>query len=97
MAKTLTELSRQTWTAESPNLEHVNSGSLQRIAEATEKMAQRHTELIRQRDEFERSANYWRVQSDTKDRQIASQKGQITKLRKKLAAQQSGQGAGRQP
>lgn len=94
MDKTLIELSRQTWTAENPNLEHINAGSLQRIAAATEKMAERHTELIRQRDSFERAAEHWRGKADDKDRRIAALKGEITKLRKKLAAQQSGQGAG---
>ncbi len=34
-------------------IEQINCGSLMRIADATEKMAQRHTELIRDRDFYE--------------------------------------------
>ncbi|NMU88369.1 hypothetical protein HGQ98_00500 [Achromobacter ruhlandii] len=94
MSKTLTELSRSTWTTENPDMGAINAGSLQRIAAATEKMAERHTELIRQRDSFEKAAHYWREKSDIKDRRIASLKGQITKLRKALAAQPAQQGAG---
>ncbi len=94
MGKTFTELSRLTWTTENPDVGAINAGSLQRIAAATEKMAERHTELIRQRDSFEKAADHWRQQSDIKDRRIASLKGQVTKLRKALAAQQAEQGAG---
>lgn len=95
MSKTFTELSRSAWTTEKPDVGAINAGSLQRIAAATEKMAERHAELIRQRDEFERSANYWRSQYEQKDFSIRSLKGQITKLRKALAAQQAELGAGR--
>lgn len=94
MGKTFTELSRLTWTTENPDVAAINAGSLQRIAAATEKMAERHTELIRQRDRFEKDVHYWRQQSDIKDRRIASLKGQVTKLRKALAAQPAQQGAG---
>jgi hypothetical protein len=58
-------------------------GALLRIADATEKMAQRHTELIRQRDEFERSANYWSRRFHQMERRCRALKGQITKLKKK--------------
>ncbi len=86
MAETIKNMSRKEWTHSADSLEAINAGSLQRIADATERMAQRHTELLQQRDGFERSANYWRNQSSHKDRRINSLKGQITKLRKRLAA-----------
>lgn len=86
MGENIKTMSRKEWSHDANSLEAINAGSLQRIADATEKMAQRHTELIRQRDDFERSANYWRGQSDQKDFNIRSLKGQVTKLRKKLAA-----------
>lgn len=66
------------------SLEHINAGSLQRIADATEKMAQRHTELISERDSARRQAEHWRDRGAAKDRQIAALRGQITKLRKRL-------------
>lgn len=97
MDKTLINQSRKNWVTngDGANLEQINAGSLQRIAAATEKMAERHTELIRQRDSFEKAAHHWREQSEIKDRRIASLKGQVTKLRKALAAQPAQHGAGR--
>lgn len=64
----------------------LKTGALLRIADATEKMAQRHTELIEQRDRYER---YWeesRRTIEARDRQIAALRGQITKLKRRLAA-----------
>ena len=45
--------SREVWTS-AKTVEHINAGSLQRIADATELMARRHLDLIRERDEYER-------------------------------------------
>lgn len=40
-------------TTDAPlNIEQINLGAMLRIADATEKMAQRHTELIDQRDYY---------------------------------------------
>ena len=43
--------SREVWTS-AKTVEHINAGSLQRIADATELMARRHLDLIRERDEY---------------------------------------------
>lgn len=64
-------------------LEQINCGAILRIADATEKMAQRHTQLIEERDRYYR---YWQ---DSEKRAghwlnvIRSLRGQITKLKKK--------------
>lgn len=58
-------------------------GAILRIADATEKMAQRHTELIAERDRF---YHYWLEAQESSARQskrISALKGQITKLKKK--------------
>jgi hypothetical protein len=76
--------SRTNW-ASSNSVEHINAGSLQRIADAAEKMAQRHTELIRDRDNYER---YYRSECASHNMtrlQLRASKGVITKLRKQLA------------
>ena len=52
-------------------IEQINCGSLQRIADAAEKMALRHTELI--------------AEFDTMGKKLSAAKGQITKLKKKMA------------
>lgn len=64
----------------------LKTGALLRIADATEKMAMRHTDLIEQRDRYER---WYREQTHSvarRDRTIANLRGQITKLKKRLAA-----------
>ncbi len=84
--KDLRAKSKDGWNSESNSLDAINAGSLQRIADATEKMAQRHTELIRDRDMFERRMKSEQACSETLRRRLNAAKGQITKLRKQLAA-----------
>lgn len=67
--------------------EEIGLGCMLRIADATELMAKNHDQLVRQRDHFERDANYWRGRADKLQRQLNSTKGVVTKLRKKQAAQ----------
>ena len=63
-------------------LESINAGSLQRIADACEKMALRYTELIMQRDMYLRWYNKESDRVLTLKRQLAAAKGQITKLKR---------------
>lgn len=70
---------------ENITIAQINCGSLQRIADAAEKMALRHTELIDKAERLQKSADFWRTQSDTRARQLSARQGQITKLKKKLA------------
>lgn len=77
--------SRRDWTNEDSSLETLRTGCLMRIADATEKMAKRHTELIDERDRQQRLADYWRQCCERTERRLRAAKGQITKLRKRLA------------
>lgn len=94
MSTSYKDQSRKQWATDenAPTHEQIQIGCLQRIADATEKMAVRHTELIQQRDSYERSADFWRAQSEKKDRRVVALRGQITKLRKKLAGQRQAEG-----
>lgn len=65
--------------------ESIKLGAILRIADATEKMAQRHTELIAQRDQFERWYEREKRTSELLRKQRNAYKGQITKLKKKMA------------
>lgn len=73
MSETLRDHSKKTWIAMDKTLASINAGSLQRIADATD--------LIRDRDNYER---YYR-EAVNRERQLglrlAAAKGQITKLR----------------
>jgi hypothetical protein len=67
----------------------VKLGALLRIADATEAMAKRHKELIDERDRFEQ---YYRREQSVRiawERRAAALKGQITKLKKRLAIAQT--------
>ena len=65
--------------------EQIQLGALLRIADASEKMEQRHTELIADRDRYEAWFQGERRASVTLARQLAAAKGQITKLKRALA------------
>ena len=69
------------------NDDQLKIGALLRIADATEKMAQRHTELIRERDNYKHDAEYWRSEYDRIERRRRAAQAQITKLKKKGGAQ----------
>ena len=89
MPETLRDLSKRTWTSRDNSLESINAGSLQRIADATERMTQRHTELIRERDDYERRYKAAIAREQQLERQLAASRGQITKLRKAALKDQS--------
>ncbi len=81
MSETLRDISKMTWIACDKTLASINTGSLQRIADATELMARRHTELIRERDNYERYYREAQQRNQQLERCLAAAKGQITKLR----------------
>ena len=64
--------------------EKVKLGSLQRIADACELMAQNHAELIRDRDNFKRWYEEGKADLQRAENSNRSLRGQITKLRKRL-------------
>lgn len=80
--------SREVWTS-AKTVEHINAGSLQRIADATELMARRHLDLIRERDEYERRYKAAVARERALERKLSAAKGQITKLRNAAKKEQN--------
>lgn len=76
----LRDLSRSSWTGDG-SVAHINAGSLQRIADATELMARRHLELIRERDDYERRYKAAIERELALERKLSAARGQMTKLR----------------
>lgn len=77
------EASKQNWTLTSNTIEEINSGSLQRIADATEKMAASYDSLRNERDRYKtwyedrgRAIAYL-------NKRIAALRGVITKMKKR--------------
>jgi hypothetical protein len=64
------------------SLDQMNAGSLQRIADATEMMAQNHIRLQSDLAQYKRWYNEEREQNRHLERRIRSLKGVITRLRK---------------
>jgi len=74
------EASRKEWTGDS--IQNINSGSLQRIADACEKMAASYDTVREERDRYE---GYWKNQlrlKETLNRRVSSLRGVITKLKR---------------
>ncbi len=89
MNKTIRDASRSNYTTkdETPTWQEVRDGALLRIADATEKMAQRHTELISQRDRYE---GYYKQEHEIRaraERRIAALQGVITRMKNARAAE----------
>lgn len=62
--------------------EQINIGCLLRIADATEKMAQRYDELINSRDYFKREVDRLRRENDRLGRSNASLRGHLKRAKK---------------
>ena len=69
-----------------PNDKEINMGSLQRIADATERMARRHTELIGENEDLGARLNYWIERCKRVERSNSALRGVITRLRRRLSA-----------
>ena len=76
------EKSREDFTAES-SYESINSGSLQRIADACEKMAASYDSVRNDRDLYKRWYEERGRAIDYLNKRIASLRGVITKMKKK--------------
>lgn len=86
MAKTQREASRENWNLNSdqgPTIDEINSGSLQRIADATEAMAKNHIRLQQDYDYMKGSRDRYRTELTAAENKIRTLKGVITKLKKK--------------
>lgn len=86
MTEPLRDKSRRNWTSDDNATDYIKLGCLLRIADATEAMARRHTELIDERDKAKRQAECWRRDAEHLGLSNRALKGQITKLKNKLAA-----------
>lgn len=82
---TLRQESKKDWTS-AGNLEHINAGSLQRIADATEKMARNFTSLQEDLDLYKRWYEQEKARVKVRDNQIRGLKGALTKANRKVSA-----------
>lgn len=83
--------SKSNWGAdsESLSLEQINTGCLQRIADATEAMAKNHNDLMSELQwAKDRRDNYQRLWHGEQNKN-RTMKGNITKLKKQIAALQA--------
>jgi hypothetical protein len=100
MSESYKKESRRDWfqsgAAENLTTAELSLGCFQRIADATELMAKRHQELMAQKERAEQSRDYWRDEHDHMGRKLIAMRGQITKLKKKLAAATSPNEGGNQ-
>ncbi|MGH1361018.1 MAG: hypothetical protein ACRBC3_19840 [Burkholderiaceae bacterium] len=78
------ESSRKEWTSRS-TLGEINSGSLQRIADATEKMAAGYDKMRNDRDLYKRWHEAAQERNARLERRISALRGVVTKLKKRLA------------
>jgi hypothetical protein len=91
MSETYRKESRKDWQRSDSEVVYADDlkiGCLQRIADACELMALRHDELVRAKDAAQRDAAYYEGLFHAADRRVSAAKGQITKLKKLLAAKE---------
>lgn len=89
MSRDLREASRAKWVsnAESLSLEQINTGSMLRIADATELMARNYQRLISERDMYKRLFEEERATAKRLTRQANALRGVITRLKRKAGSQ----------
>lgn len=87
---TLKDNSKAAWTG-AGSLEHVNAGSLQRLADAAETMAassqlmaKNHFELVEWRNRYKSWYETERWERDRLERKLAAQRGVATRLKNKI-------------
>ena len=79
------EDSRRNWNSGS-TIENINSGSLQRIADACELIAKDREKLEQECDWLRRNRDYYSAKAERLNRSNAALRGVITKLKKAVAA-----------
>jgi hypothetical protein len=79
---TMRDASRNSWTGNNTT-EHINAGSLQRIADATEKMAGSYANLITERDRYKAAHDREVAARQYADRRITALRGVITRLKRR--------------
>ena len=87
MSKDFKTLSKQNWTLaedkDKPNLDQINTGCLQRIAEATEAMAQNYLRLQSDVEYLSRRNKLLISENDHLKRSAATYRGKYNSLKKK--------------
>ena len=89
MSASFRQESRGDWNAgicERPTTEQLVLGCLQRIADATELMAKRYQDLISEREQAQRSRDYYQQRCYLVERSRNALRGQITKMKKARSA-----------
>lgn len=76
------EASRKEWGGNN-TIEDINSGSLQRIADACEKMAVNHIRLQQDHDNYKRWYHEGVVRRNELERKITALRGVITRMKNK--------------
>lgn len=74
--------SKQEWNAQVDNLEAINAGSFQRIADAIEKMAANYDNIRNDRDWYKRRYEEERSCNKRQTFRIAALRGVITRMKK---------------
>jgi hypothetical protein len=77
-------MSKESWTTTSTDNSTIQTSALMRIADAAEVMAESNAKLKRDFESMESSRDYYENAYYSALKSIASYKGQITKLKKKL-------------
>lgn len=84
---TLREVSREAWWASTPpTYLEIQTGALQRSADACELMAQNHAKLVAERDKYKRWHEENQEEVQQLQRTLAGLRGYITKLKAGLPA-----------
>lgn len=84
MGKDFKQQSKENWSGQEI-IENINAGSLQRIADATEKMAGNYTRLQNDCDLYKRWYEAGREERNRLANRIKALKGVITKQKKQIA------------
>lgn len=78
------EASKKVWTSSDPTrMDEINLGSMQRIADACELMAQNHARLVSDRDMYEQRYRQNQAYYYAEQRRTRAPRGVITKLKSK--------------
>lgn len=83
---TLREISKANWNGGS-TIEEINSGSLQRIADAAEAMAKNYNTILSDLEFYKKRCREMTQAKERQSRTISNLRGQITKLKKKMIDQ----------
>lgn len=86
--KSYRDASRDNWGVEKGNIgmPQVQTGALLRIADAVEKMAKRHDEMVNARDYWQRRAETVEVELERERRRNAALRGHLSRVKRRVGA-----------